>query len=882
MTITFTVGDDNHLAGPERQEPITIRGEGATPGSTLQVTFGSGPSAVTIEIEVSQDPEWGGFFEGYIDPQTHAVIYEMFEAAVAVSVFDGTQSASILVTVPGEGAVLSEPTISTSTGVDLVRAGQTIIFEVQSDKEVAVFGAPHLDLGDGRKALFDAEASTTTTLRFVYTVQAADHGEDLSVLGLNLGMGGIRTDDGAAATASWNTVSVGVEIDTLAPGTPSVDLMAGDNRINLEEAQDGVTIEGLAEPQATVQITLGGQTRSVTADADGAYSLTLSPQDISSLAQGGQFVTFKAVDAAGNVGQAATRSILVDTIAPSAPVVDTIAQDGVINAQEAEALVVEGSAEAGSSVFMRLGATTFQAVVSDGAFSFPISANDVAGMGEGAETLTFWAVDEAGNVGQSVSRTIAIDTLGPSKPTVLAIAGDDVIDEDETGVVVTGTTEAGSAVTLTFSGVTRTAQVSGSSWSYALTAADLAAMGEGPETISVVARDAAGNTSQAADRTFTVAAAAQAVAPSLVSAVIDGAKLTLGYDRDLDVASQLDAEAFTVDIAGGHATVASVGFDGARKIVLTLSQAARSAQTVSLAYADPDPTADDDDVVQSTDGADAASFTGQSVRNLTAAPPPPPPPPADDPADPAPPPPQPGQQPGIVDLGGVAIGADLESDKALAESVTLPDGRVVANPLHATALAAKAIAAKVEAGLMTKAQAHEALIELSMPTTGVAHDAYRFFTGSAPSAEGLAWLINSAANPNDLTDPYYAMFSAENRYINFAVNLGVHGDGATAFAAAYGHLSFEAAVAKAYETIIGKDEARAASIDLELAFDYIEGQQAYFQALGGGDLGAKAAMIGYIISAGAKAQVGQYYEAAHDFIERQIELAGVAYPAEGA
>ncbi|MDG2520656.1 SwmB domain-containing protein [Caulobacter segnis] len=879
MSIIFTVGDDNHLAGPERGEPITIRGEGATPGSTLQVTFGAGDDAVTIQIEVADEVEWGGFFEGYIAPETHPAIYELFLTAVTVSVFDGTQSASVLVTVPGEGAVLSEPTISTSSGVGLVRAGQTIIFEVASDKEVSVDGAPYLDLGNGRRALYSATESTTTNLTFVYTVQSADHGHDLSMQGLQLAGARIRTNDGASASASWNTVEVNVEIDTVAPDRPDVDAIAGDNRINITEAASTVVIEGKAEAASTVEITLGGLTRSVTAGPDGGYSYALVAADYVNLGQDAQFITVRSVDAAGNASQTATRQLAVDTIAPAEPAIDAIAGDSVINAAEAHALTISGSGEAGSTAFMRLGGVDSQAAASGGSFTFDLSPAAIEALGDGAHILTFWLVDPAGNVGPSTTRTVTIDTVAPTTPSIGTVAGDDVIDAGETDVVISGQTEAGSTVTLSFAGVTRAAEVAGSSWTYTLTVDDLAVMGDGGETLSAVARDSAGNRSSTVTRDIIIGATPAPTGPVLVSGNVAGAHLILRFDLALDAATALDPAAFTVFVDGASANVASAGFgaDG-HTVVLTLAAPVAHDQAVTVGYADPDPAADDENVVQSLAGVDAAGFSGRPVQNLTAAPPPQG---GGDDTPPAPPPPQPGQQPGLMDLGGVAVGADLQSPKAAAPTVTLADGRVVANPLHAVAVVAQAVADKLEAGLISQAEAREALIELAMPTTGVAHDAYRFFTGGAPSAQGLEWLIDSAANPNDLTDAYYAVFSIENRYINFAVNLGVHGAGQAGFAAAYGELTFEAAVAKAYDAIIGEDEARAASLDPQLALDYIEGKESYFRALGASELGAKAAMVGYIISAGVKSQVGHYYEAAHEFIASRIELAGIAYPTEG-
>ena len=56
---------------------------------------------------------------------------------------------------------------------------------------------------------------------------------------------------------------------------------------------------------------------------------------------------------------------------------------------------------------------------------------------------------------------------------------------------------AGSTVALSLGNNTRAATVTGTSWSYSLTAADITAMGQGAETLSVTQTDTAGNTSAA-------------------------------------------------------------------------------------------------------------------------------------------------------------------------------------------------------------------------------------------------------------------------------------------------------------------------------------------------------------------------------------------------
>ncbi len=244
--------------------------------------------------------------------------------------------------------------------------------------------------------------------------------------------------------------------------------------------------------------------------------------------------------------------------------------------------------------------------------------------------------------------------------------------------------------------------------------------------------------------------------------------------------------------------------------------------------------------------------------------------------EPQPPAPQPGAGPDFVEAVSGVVGVDLAGEKAQSPTLTLPDGRIVPNPVFETAQALADVQTQLAAGLITPQQAIERIVELSAPTFGVSSDAYRFFTGSPPTEAGLVWLIDSPDNPNDLTDPYYAGFSVENRFINFAVNLGKNGEGRAAFEGAYGALSFSEAIAKAYDAIIGVDEARAAGFDVVGGQGYIASQQAYFTALGGDALGAKAAMVGYILSLGSTFHVGRYYDAMEDQVGDQIGLAGTS------
>ncbi len=177
------------------------------------------------------------------------------------------------------------------------------------------------------------------------------------------------------------------------------------------------------------------------------------------------------------------------------------------------------------------------------------------------------------------------------------------------------------------------------------------------------------------------------------------------------------------------------------------------------------------------------------------------------------------------------------------------------------------------AGQLTQTQLMKAVVDTADAETAVAAQAYQFFTGATPTQAGLAFLVASATNPTDLNDAYYAKFSLENRYINFAANLGIAGQGAAAFQADFGGLSFLAAVQLAYGRIIGLNYAAGAGINATAAEADIAGRLSYFQQVAregspgaNQDLATKAAMVGYILGEGIKADVGAYAAASNAFL----------------
>ena len=214
---------------------------------------------------------------------------------------------------------------------------------------------------------------------------------------------------------------------------------------------------------------------------------------------GSNTLKVRVTDAAGNSGAVFSQAYVLDMVAPTAPTIDAVATDDIVNASEQTA-TISGTNEAGATVALSLGGNTRAATVAGTTWSYTLTAADITAMGEGAETLSVTQTDAAGNVSTAGTRPIMIDTLAPTAPTIDLVATDDIVNASEQTATITGTNEAGATVALSLGGNTRAATVTGTTWSYALTAADITAMGEGVETLSVTQTDAAGNVSTAGTR----------------------------------------------------------------------------------------------------------------------------------------------------------------------------------------------------------------------------------------------------------------------------------------------------------------------------------------------------------------------------------------------
>jgi hypothetical protein len=170
------------------------------------------------------------------------------------------------------------------------------------------------------------------------------------------------------------------------------------------------------------------------------------------------------------------------------------------------------------------------------------------------------------------------------------------------------------------------------------------------------------------------------------------------------------------------------------------------------------------------------------------------------------------------------------------------------------------------------------VVERADASTSVASLSYQFFTGKVPTGAGFDYLIDPAGpNPNNLNSAYYQSFNLENRYINFAVNLGWQGEGRAGFEAEYGALTLAQATKAAYAEIFG-----AAPTDAKVTALLAGGRDGYFAYYGQDDIGTKAAMVGWLLAEASKADLGMYVRANQAFLtdladgaDLNVDLVGV-------
>lgn len=465
------VGGDDLVNLAEAEGGFEITGS-STAGATVTVSFGS----VTRDVVVGGDGSW-----------SLAVTQADFAA--------GEYDTDITVTTVDRAGNTSS---STST-VHIDTVNELSLDNTPLTGDDLISGSEY-DAGVTLTGSTQPGASVDVTIEGV-TLPAtvnADGSWSVTFAGSNLASG---TYDTSAMIVSTDTAgnavstSYGFSVDTEGAVTIDTASVESDGVVNAAERADGVVLNGTGEAGAAVTVAVAGQVIDTTVGADGVWTVTIPagsvPEGTTSLP-----VSATSTDAAGNTATA-SGSIAIDTETSVSVSTAGVAGDGVVNGSEHSAgVTLSGWAEPGASVAVTLGAVTHQAVVqANGAWTAAFTPAELP-IGEQVLDVTAVSTDAAGNSATAVG-TLDVDTLVTNFSTTGQPGGADGIlnaQEAAQGLTLTGTTEVGSTVTVTFDGISRAASVDADgTWTVTYAAGELPS-GDRTVTMSATARDAAGNT----------------------------------------------------------------------------------------------------------------------------------------------------------------------------------------------------------------------------------------------------------------------------------------------------------------------------------------------------------------------------------------------------
>jgi hypothetical protein len=422
--------------------------------------------------------------------------------------------------------------------------------------------------------------------------------------------------------------------------------VGADNILSGSERAQGLTLDGTAEPGARVFITINGSERpAITADAQGNWSLALTPADLPT-GQAADALTFSAysIDTAGNRSDTVTRSFAVDTVAQdfgfATPDVTGTIQDGprdaqVLNATErSEGLVVQGTVEPGSSVTLQLGtwSTTIPgSATQGGTWTYRIPESALPSGANSSATITATATDALGNTSAPLSQTVAIDTQVTdftSSQIRLGTGTDSVLNsiEHEAGLPVSGRAEAGSSIRVTIGTTTHDAIADAmGNWSVNFASSELPTGERSGIPVSVTATDTAGNVSGPHILTFDVDTVGPATPQVIETQDIAGVMRGISTIASPDTYSfhRVDATGAPVALTSSETYDAQYGEDvfrfqnatvpdGSYLVINTRDGAGNEANTLFIKNTATGVTVD-----LSRDGLDAFDFT---AIDLTRAP----------------------------------------------------------------------------------------------------------------------------------------------------------------------------------------------------------------------------------------------------------------------
>lgn len=478
---------------------------------------------------------------------------------------------------------------------------------------------------DGNIVTGTAEPNSTITLKdangnLVGTGKTGSDGKFTIELGTPLNNGEQIT---ATATDSSGNVSKEAHAtapDLVTPDAPDILIVNDDvgsetgpldNGQRTDDARP--TLSGIGEAGTTITVFDNGTKIGTTkVDANGNWSFT--PPN--ALTNGSHTLTTTATDAAGHTSPpSAGITIVVDTVAPTAPVILSVTDDvnpvtgpvnngGNTNDQRPQ---LTGTAEANSTVTIydngiAIGTVTAAA---NGSWSFTPSVN----LSEGSHVLTVRATDVAGNTGPaSPGFTINVDVTAPAAPSAFVV-------NDEVGSIrgavtagqttdasqprLTGRGDPGSTIIIYDNGVEvgRVTVGPNGLWSVAPDGP----LAEGPHSVTVREIDAAGNQSGLSQQINFIV---DTIAPGQPTVTLNPAGNQVTGTAEPNS---------TITISNGTGVIGTGVADGNGNYTITLNTVQNNGQTLSVVASDAAGNASIPGTVTASDSIAPNPPTGLTV-----------------------------------------------------------------------------------------------------------------------------------------------------------------------------------------------------------------------------------------------------------------------------
>ncbi len=329
---------------------------------------------------------------------------------------------------------------------------------------------------------------------------------DLSAL-----VDGNTTLNVSITNTSGNTGTINNAINIIAKNLPTISLgslFGGDGFLNAAEAALTQTISGTttnAIAGSSIVIRIGTLTLNATVGSDGTWSTSVTPLQLSGLANGNLTVSATVTDPAGNsnsISAGLNVSILPPTIT-----LNPLFNNGVLDLTSLlSAQTISGTTTnvaAGTAINVTLGSKTYTTTVgANGSWSLPVPNLDLKALTDGITNIGVRLVDAAGNVGQQAG-TVSVAINGQPTLTLNPLFGGDGLlnaVEAAAGQIISGTSTnaIGSTIQISLGTKTYSAVVqSNGSWSVSLPSLDLNNLTDGTLSLSASLTNAAGKSASA-------------------------------------------------------------------------------------------------------------------------------------------------------------------------------------------------------------------------------------------------------------------------------------------------------------------------------------------------------------------------------------------------